>query len=126
MKRFMEMQGVKAEFGLAWARYESKAIYSYGDRNYVISQLDAFWLKADREGIRVEDACKNFAAFAEASPEYPKEIGDMGELMIKLIRENKLSHYEINRILAQTRESDSSYQLRAEYDTKNGGSDLEP
>jgi hypothetical protein len=102
-------------FSLFWMDVSDQCgVTTYEDGNYVLSQLDAFWVSATRREMSVPEALVAWKAFDTSSLELGEAIQKAGDCLASKIAEHELTHAEINCVLTDVRCSDAQYFLRAE------------
>ncbi|WP_122531108.1 hypothetical protein [Pseudomonas viridiflava] len=113
-KRFFEIQRLGSEFGYKYSLAMEKIDCSWADCNYVLHQIDAFWLAADRKGVPVALACDQWLDFDVLGLDFGSIIRTVGDILASSARGSQLTHADVNSFIAQARMSNSKYQLRQE------------
>jgi hypothetical protein len=102
-------------FSLFWIDVSDQCgVKTYEDGNYVLSQLDAFWVNETRREMSVPEALAVWKAFDTSNLELGEAIQKAGDCLASKIVEHELTHAEINCVLTGVRSSDAQYLLRAE------------
>jgi hypothetical protein len=116
-ERSRPLRLAEISFSLYWTEVsiqDKSGVETYEDGNYVISQLDAFWINATRKDMTVPEALAAWKALDTSSLELGEAIKKAGDFLASNVVEHELTHAEINRILVNVRSFDAKYLLRSE------------
>jgi hypothetical protein len=114
-KREAPLRTAQNAFVLYWIEnLDAVGVKTYEDANYVANHLDAFWNNTARKGLSPSEALAAWQTFDTASLDLAPAIRSMGEYLGQLVEKHELTHSEINYLLANARNHDARFQLRAE------------
>jgi len=113
-KRIHEVHALQADFGYQFTMAIKDVECSWADCNYILLQLDQYWLSADRSELTVEAACNQWPGFDLSMLDFNTIIRAVGNILATTAKENGLTHGEINSFIVASRMSNSKWQLRQE------------
>jgi hypothetical protein len=102
-------------FGLKWAEAMAiKEVETY-DQGYMISnQIERFWILASIDDLSIKNACSAWKDLDKTTFTLPSVATKVGDELVDVITEYKLTYAEILSALVAARQTDLKYHLREE------------
>lgn len=108
-----------AIFGLKWAEaMAAKEVETY-EQGYMISnQIERFWILASIDEISIKKACSDWKDLDKSTFTLPNVATKVGDQLVEVITEHKLTYAEILSALVAARQTDLKFHLRGEREPK--------
>jgi hypothetical protein len=108
-----------AIFGLKWAEaMAAKEVETYEQGYMICNQLERYWIGASMEDESIKKACSDWKDLDKSIFTLPEVATKIGDQLVEVIIEYKLTYAEILSALVDARQTDLKFHLRGERQPK--------
>lgn len=119
-----EMIANKAEVKFcldASTHFTANGVLEYADINFVLNEIDRYWIAAARRGLSAAQAATEWSNYRLPEDSLTSNLQTLGDMFAASVAGNRLTYGEIARILSAIRSSEAKYHIRAERHPHNPG-----